>query len=107
MDGLEFRPEPLPESLPLRQTRPRPRPDVNGHLLSQEGQPVALRHQSVKPDRQVAAVADAEALKFISPTSTVFRAGSFVFYDLGFFSSLRGLTCQDLMGCITSAGMRS
>jgi hypothetical protein len=42
-----------------------------------------------------------------SPTSTVFRAGSFVFYDLGFFSSLRVLTCQDLMGCITLAGMRS
>src|SRR5260370_36859143 len=41
-----------------------------------------------------------------SPTSTVFRAGSFVFYDLGFFSSLPALTCQVLMGCITSAGMR-
>jgi hypothetical protein len=27
---------------------------------------VAVRHQSVEPDRQVAAVADAEALKFIS-----------------------------------------
>jgi len=59
MVGLEFRPESLPESLPLRQTRPRPRPDVNGHLLNQEGRPVAVRHQSVKPDRQVAAAADA------------------------------------------------
>ena len=64
MDGLEFRPEPLPESLPLRQTRPRPRSDVNGHL-NQEGWPVAVRRQSVEPDRQVAAVAGAEAQKFI------------------------------------------
>src|SRR6266478_2524498 len=65
MDGLEFRPEPLPESLPLRQTRPRPRSDVNGHL-NQEGWPVAVRRQSVEPDRQVAAVAGAEAQKFIN-----------------------------------------
>src|SRR5437879_1443625 len=43
----------------------------------------------------------------VNPTSTVFRAGSFVFYDLGFFSSLPALTCHVLMGCITSAGMRS
>src|SRR2546423_11351650 len=33
---------------------------------------------------------------FFSPTSTVFRVGSFVFYDLGFFSSLPALTCHDL-----------
>ncbi|PYU85388.1 MAG: hypothetical protein DMG51_08935 [Acidobacteria bacterium] len=32
MVGLEFRPEPLPESLPMRQTRPRIRSDVNDHL---------------------------------------------------------------------------
>src|SRR6266550_1897472 len=40
------------------------------------------------------------------PTSTVFRAGCFVFYDLGFFSSLPALTCHVLTGCITWAGMR-
>ena len=40
-------------------------------------------------------------------TSTVFGVGCFLFYDLGFFSSLRGLTCQALTGCITSAGMPS
>src|SRR6266576_2565356 len=39
------------------------------------------------------------------PTSTVFRAGCFVFYDLGFFSSLPALTCHVLTGCITWAGM--
>src|SRR5437016_6348993 len=42
-----------------------------------------------------------------TPTSTVFRAGSFVFYDLGFFSSLPALTCHVLRGCITWAGMPS
>src|SRR5438874_11403596 len=42
-----------------------------------------------------------------SPTSTVFRVGSFVFYDLGFFSSLPALTCHDLRSCITSAVMPS
>ncbi|TLY63145.1 MAG: hypothetical protein E6K45_13145, partial [Gammaproteobacteria bacterium] len=41
------------------------------------------------------------------PTSTVFRAGSFVFYDLGFFSSLPALTCHVLTGCIIWAGMPS
>src|SRR6267378_2097223 len=65
MDGLEFRPEPLPKSLPLRQTRPRPQSDVNGHL-NEEGWPVAVRRQSVESDRQVAAVAGAEAQKFIN-----------------------------------------
>src|SRR5258708_24555169 len=43
----------------------------------------------------------------ISPPSTVFRAGSFAFYDLGFFSSLPALTCHVLTGCITWAGMPS
>src|SRR2546421_11753573 len=43
----------------------------------------------------------------VSPTSTVFRVGSFVFYDLEFFSSLPALTCQDLSGRITSAVMPS
>src|SRR6267378_3760369 len=42
----------------------------------------------------------------VSLTSTVFRAGCFVFYDLGFFSSLPALTCHVLTGCITWAGMR-
>ena len=31
-----------------------------------------------------------------NPTSTVFRVGGFVFYNLRFFSSLRALTCQAL-----------
>src|SRR6266853_2061347 len=43
----------------------------------------------------------------INLTSTVFRAGCFVFYDLGFFSSLPALTCHVLRGCITWAGMPS
>src|SRR5438309_7055964 len=43
----------------------------------------------------------------IQSTSTVFRAGSFVFYDLGFFSSLPALTCHVLTGCIIWAGMPS
>ena len=49
----------------------------------------------------------AELMVRISPTSTVFRVGSFVFYDLEFFSSLPALTCQDLSGRITSAVMPS
>src|SRR6267378_3052165 len=32
----------------------------------------------------------------LNPTSTVFRAGGFVFYNLRFFSSLHPLTCQAL-----------
>src|SRR2546425_4935991 len=70
MDGLEFRPEPLPESLPLRQTRPRPRSDVNGHL-NQEGWPVAVHRQSVEPDRQVAAVAGAECRSLLTAAQWV------------------------------------
>src|SRR5205085_2670540 len=46
-------------------------------------------------------------LELFSPTSTVFRVGAFVFYDLDFFSSLGALTSQALTGCITSAGMPS
>ena len=42
-----------------------------------------------------------------NPTSTLFRVGSFVFYDLEFFSSLPALTCHDLRGRITSAVMPS
>src|SRR5437879_12055173 len=42
-----------------------------------------------------------------NPTSTVFRAGSFVFYDLGFFSSLPALTCHFLTGCIILSALPS
>jgi hypothetical protein len=40
-------------------------------------------------------------IKWVNPTSTVFKVGGFVFYSLRFFSSLRALTCQAL--CPASA----
>ena len=50
-----------------------------------------------------------DRLRWLDPslTSTVFGVGHFVFYDLGFFSSLGVPTRQALTGCITSAGMPS
>jgi len=47
------------------------------------------------------------SMAVLNPTSALFRVGSFVFYDLEFFSSLPALTCHDLRGRITSAVMPS
>ncbi len=71
--------------------------------------PDSIENQGVEPAflLGIAEPLSVNPFQQINLTSTVFRVGCFVFYDLGFFSSLRGLTRQALTGCITSAGMPS